>query len=111
MRRQRILAAMGCALALGLASCASAPRAENAPAGRAAEASAAPAATAEQAAGGSGQAAQITWADDAWAAFQAEVPKAVQKIAKKQMEKEAREKGISVIDMDFYNEVKKEQGR
>ena len=69
------------------------------------------AATAGAAQAGTDQAAQVTWSNDAWAAFQAEVPKAVQKIAKKQMEKEAREQGVSVIDMDFYNKVKKEQGR
>jgi hypothetical protein len=54
--------------------------------------------------------AVVTWADDAWAAFQAEVPKAVQKIAKKQIEKEARERGIALIGMALYDEIKKEQG-
>ena len=54
--------------------------------------------------------AVVTWTDDAWTAFQAEVPKAVQKVAKKQAEKEARAAGQSVIDMTFYDELKKKQG-
>lgn len=54
--------------------------------------------------------AVVTWTDDALAAFQAEVPKAVQKIAKKQAEKDAREAGLSVIDLAFYEGLKKKQG-
>jgi hypothetical protein len=103
MRMRTILAAAGCAAALALASCASTQ-------GPAAAQPAGGNAGGGQTAAGA-QAAQVAWADDAWAAFQAEVPKAVQKIAKKQMEKEAREKGVALIDMDFYNQVKKEQGR
>lgn len=53
----------------------------------------------------------IAWDEDAWSCFQAEVPKAVQKIAKKAMEKKARERGLKIIDMAFYQEMKKEQGR
>jgi hypothetical protein len=83
---------------LGLASCATAPAPTPDAKGSAAVAPLAPDAV-------------ITWADNAWSTFQSEVPKAVQKIAKKQMEKEARDRGIALIDMDFYNEIKKEQGR
>jgi hypothetical protein len=99
--RKAILATtVAAALASGLVGCAGAPAAKNQEPS-VEQAAAEPAV--EQAA--------VTWADDAWAAFQAEVPKAVQKVAKKQIEKEARERGVSIIDMEFYNEIKKEQGR
>jgi hypothetical protein len=52
----------------------------------------------------------ITWTPEAEAKFVAEVPKAVQKIARKGAEKKARAKGITVIDLAFYEELKKEQG-
>jgi hypothetical protein len=98
-RARSILAAALVAAALGLASCASAPQPAAAGTDGAVTAAPLPADTV------------ITWTDEAWAAFQSEVPKAVQKIAKKATEKEARDRGIPVIDMDFYNEIKKEQGR
>jgi hypothetical protein len=53
--------------------------------------------------------AALTWTDEAKAAFEAEVPAMVKKIARKSMEKKARERGIEVIDIAFYDEIKKEQ--
>jgi hypothetical protein len=53
----------------------------------------------------------VEWTDDAAAAFAAEVPKMVQKVARKGAEKKAREKGLHVIDMQFYAELKKEMNK
>jgi hypothetical protein len=92
------------AMLLGLGACAGAPRA----AGGSDNPGSNPAATSPAPLPPD---AVISWTDDAAAAFKAEVPKAVQKIARKQMEKEARERGIALIDMAFYNQIKKEQGR
>ena len=98
MRRILTIGILGAALVIGLASCASTPSAGSAQNAPATVQSLPPD-------------APVAWTDDAWAAFQTEVPKMVQKIAKKQMEKEARERGIALIDMAFYEEIKKEQGR
>jgi hypothetical protein len=93
-----------------LASCATVP-----PAAQAAEAAGPAAAPAAAAAASPERAplaadAAVTWADDALAAFQSEVPRAVQKIARKQMEKTARQRGVSLIDMEFYLGMKRESG-
>lgn len=53
----------------------------------------------------------VEWTDEAAAAFAAEVPKMVQKVARKGAEKKAREKGLHVIDMAFYTELKKEMNK
>lgn len=53
----------------------------------------------------------VEWTDEAARAFAAEVPKMVQKVARKGAEKKAREKGLHVIDMAFYTELKKEMNR
>jgi hypothetical protein len=102
-------------------ACATAPRGIDA---RAAAATPAPAASPDAASGAvpassaapeTGPAesppaqAALTWTEEAKAAFEAEVPAMVKKIARKSMEKKARERGIELIDMAFYNEIKKEQ--
>jgi len=53
---------------------------------------------------------EVTWSEEALAAFQKEVPKMVQKVAKKETERKAREKGKALIDMALYEEIKKESG-
>lgn len=80
------------------------------------EPAAAPAGTAQPAPGsdvavqGEAGQAEVVWTDEALALFNAEVPKFVQKVARKSMEKKARERGISLIDKTFYLEMKQEQG-
>lgn len=104
MRTSASLAiAAGCAVLL-FGSCATAPAAKPV---ATPSASASPEATPSP----SGEASlqSIAWTDDAKAAFEAEVPAMVKKIARKSMEKKARDRGLTVIDMDFYNEIKKEQ--
>ena len=104
MKRFLAMTVICAAVACGLVSCATTAPAEN-------QAPAQDKAPAEAKRAPLPADAVITWTDDALQAFTAEVPKAVQKIARRQMEKEARERGIAVIDMAFYEEIKKEQGR
>lgn len=109
MRTSASLAiAAGCAVLL-FGSCATAPAAKPVatPSASASPNAASPNATPSP----SGEASlqPIAWTDDAKAAFEAEVPAMVKKIARKSMEKKARDRGLTVIDMDFYNEIKKEQ--
>jgi hypothetical protein len=102
--RAGLALAAAAAAAITLASCASAPQ----PAAPRAEVPAQPVPAAEAAP--LLENAVIAWTDEAQAAFTAEVPKMVQKIARTQMEKKARDRGISTIDMEFYIEMKKESG-
>jgi hypothetical protein len=121
MKKAALILLACCALAVGLSSCATAGGAPDT--ATAAGAGAAPATDTTAASGAATPAtaepgtlaplppdAVISWTDEALQAFQTEVPKMVQKIARRQMEKQARERGIAVIDMAFYEEIKKEQG-
>jgi hypothetical protein len=94
----RLAVAIFCATFLAV-SCATAPAAKPAVTPAPSTASAAPAAELQP----------IAWSDEAKAAFEAEVPAMVKKIARKSMEKKARERGLTLIDMAFYSEIKKEQ--
>jgi hypothetical protein len=55
--------------------------------------------------------APVAWTPEARAAFEAEVPDMVKKIAAKKLEERAREQGLSVIDLAFYEEAKKEMNK
>lgn len=109
----RIMRCLSCAILICgtcalLASCATQPKS--------ASTSAAPAPSSavsgqQQAVTGTSADYPVEWTDEAAAAFAAEVPKMVQKVARKGAEKKAREKGLRVIDMAFYTELKKEMNK
>jgi hypothetical protein len=100
MPKRALSAFLAACLALSAIACASAPVSRARP-----EPSATPAPQASPEA----ELAPVAWTDEAKAAFEAEVPAMVKKIARKTMEKKARERGIALIDMAFYLEMKKEQ--
>jgi hypothetical protein len=52
----------------------------------------------------------VTWDPTVWADFLKEVPKFVQKMAKKAMEDMARERGTYYVDRALYNEAKAKYG-
>ena len=98
-RHRRIRAAGICLIiGIGLASCVSSPAPQTSP-----EPSATPAVT-------DASTSPVSWTEEALALFQAEVPKMVQKIAKKEMEKQARAQGKTEIDTAFYEEQKAAAG-
>lgn len=104
--------ARACAILIGatcalLASCATQPKSAAATQPAAASAPAAPGQTAADASADY----PVEWTDEAAKAFAAEVPKMVQRVARKGAEKKAREKGVHVIDMAFYAELKKEMNK
>ena len=100
MPKRFLSVSLAACLAFSLIACASAPASRARP-----EPSATPAPQASPEA----ELAPVAWTDEAKAAFEAEVPAMVKKIARKTMEKKARERGIALIDMAFYLEMKKEQ--
>lgn len=53
----------------------------------------------------------VEWVPEVAEQFAREVPKAVQKIAKKETEKQARIRGKALIDQALYDELKAEMGR
>ena len=53
----------------------------------------------------------VEWVPEVAEQFAKEVPKAVQKIAKKETEKQARLRGKALIDQALYDELKAEMGR
>lgn len=103
MRRRGTALILAACAALSICACATAPTAR----GLAEPAEPAAASAGSPSAGP--KLAPIPWTDEAAAAFEAEVPAMVKKIAKKTMEKKARERGLALIDMAFYQEMKKEQ--
>jgi EmrB/QacA subfamily drug resistance transporter len=92
-RKATAIALVAASAAAGLSSCAAAPRAAPAPV------------QSQQ------TLAPLAWTDEAAAIFAKEVPLAVQKIARKKMEADARSQGLPTIDLAFYEAEKKSMNK